>query len=79
MPAPVKSAKGKKRVKKTRTYIDPKGYLVNEEYSSEEEVEHTAPIKHEIKSEHAKKKPNQSQNKGATKAQASLASFFGKK
>ena len=48
MPAVVKSNKGKKKVKKTRTYIDAKGYLVNEEYSSEEEVE-LLPIKHEIK------------------------------
>lgn len=36
---PAKTGKGKKKVKKTRTYNDAKGYMVSEEYSSEEEVE----------------------------------------
>lgn len=34
-----KSNKNKKRVKKTRTFMDEKGYFVTQEYSSDEEVE----------------------------------------
>jgi hypothetical protein len=47
---PIKKAipKGRKKVKKTRTYEDAKGYLVVEEYSSTEEVPEKEMIKHEI-------------------------------
>lgn len=31
--------KGKRKVKKTREYIDEKGYLVNEDYTSYEEYD----------------------------------------
>ena len=41
----IKTNKGKKKVKKTRMYMDAKGYLVNEEYESEEEVD--LPVKKE--------------------------------
>lgn len=37
-----------KKVKKTRTFIDDKGYIVTEEYSSCEEVQDKPLIKHEI-------------------------------
>jgi hypothetical protein len=35
----VGAGKGKKKVKKTRSYFDAKGYFVTEEYTSEEEVD----------------------------------------
>ena len=43
--------KGMKKVKKTRTFMDDKGYLVTEEYSSYDEVQTVAPL---VKNESAK-------------------------
>ena len=86
--------KGKRKVKKTRTYFNEKGYLVNEDYSSFEEGE--APEKLPPISQMVKKDPikrvvqhnltketrttgsKQSAAAATGKAQSSLSAFFKK-
>jgi hypothetical protein len=57
-PISVAPPKGKRKVKKTRTYFDEKGYLVNEDYSSYEEYDapqNLPPISQMVKKEPIKR------------------------
>lgn len=82
--------KGKRKVKKSRTYFDDKGYMVNEDYTSYEDCDDVpAPSKKEpVKKINLTQQPNGSKihsdtaQKGgaaAGKQQSSLSAFFGKR
>jgi DNA polymerase subunit Cdc27 len=85
--------KGKKKVKKTRTYFDEKGYMVNEDYSSYEECDEEPkllpPISQMVKKEPIKRvmQHNLTKDSGhgskqtaapGGKTQSSLSAFFKK-
>ena len=89
--ATAKNKKGKRRVVKTRTYFDEKGYMVNEDYSSYEEGEAPQtlpPISQMVKKEPIKRvvQHNLTKEAGAGskqtaaqgKSQSSLSAFFKK-
>lgn len=58
MPVAKSIPKGRKKVKKTRTTFDEKGYMVIEEYSSTEEIGEKEIIRHDLSkhNEESKKK-----------------------
>ena len=84
-------AKGRRKVKKSRTYIDEEGYMVNEDYSSYEEYD-LPPASQVVKKDAVKKvmQHNLVQQTGSNKAkivepakpgqkaQSQLMSFFKK-